>query len=236
MKPAGAGPVAWLRGIGIAIGAVLLSLAINPTLGLKHPFLVSYPAVLVSAWVGGPIASLLTTFLLAAAATYFWLPPLYGLAVSDEGDAIALFVFLGAGAVITGLAIAFQRTATRLTAFHREADEGPNARDTSSDHLQAVAEALRTSEVLIFVRKRAERPEQSAERKPITRLAAVDVPVRSSIWIAPTDRTMCDTCGQSIPARDIAYEIVAAGHDICIDRACYQRLIAAVESGALRLN
>jgi len=235
MKPAGAGPVAWLRGTGIAIGAVLLSLAINPTLGLKHPFLLCYPAVLLSVWVGGPIASLVTTFLLAVGATYFWLPPIYGLAVSDEGDAIALFIFLGVGAVISGLAVALQRTPTHWTALHREADEGPKARDTSGDHFHAVAEALRTSEVLIFVRKRAERPEKSVERQPITRLAAVDVPVRSSIWIAPSDGTACDTCGQSIKAREIAYEIVAAGHDICIDRACYQRLIAAVENG-LRLD
>jgi len=235
MKPSGVRPVAWLRGIGIAIGAVMLSIAINPTLGLKHPFLVSYPAVLLSAWVGGPIASLVTTFLLAVAATYFWLPPIYGLAVSDEGDAIALFVFMGVGAVITGLAVAVQRIPTRLTALHRGADEGPKARDASSDHLHAVAEALRTSEVLIFVRKRAARPEQSVEREPITRMAAVDVPIRSSIWIAPSDGTVCHTCGQSIKARDIAYEIVAAGHDICIDRACYERLIAAVEHG-LRLD
>lgn len=235
MKPAGAGSVAWLRGTGIAIGAVMLSLAVNPTLGLKHPFLVAYPAVLLSAWVGGPIASLFATFLLSAAAAYFWLPPIHELAVSDEGDAIALFVFMGVGSIITGVAVALQRTPTHLTALHREADEGPKARDTSSDHVQAVAEALRTSEVLIFVRKRAERPEQSVEREPITRLAAVDVPVRSSIWIAPSDGTACDTCGQSIEARDIAYEIVAAGHDICIDRACYQRLIAAVEHG-LRLD
>src|SRR5215472_7868578 len=155
MKPAGAGPVAWLCGTGIAIGAVMLSLAVNPTLGLKHPFLVSYPAVLVSAWVGGPIASLLTTFLLAAAATYFWLPPVYALAVSDEGDAIALFVFMGVGAVISGLAVAAQRGPTHLAARHRQADSGPNAPRTDDQRLHAIADALRTSEVLIFVRKRA---------------------------------------------------------------------------------
>ena len=49
MKPAGAGPVTWFRGTAIAIGAVMLSLAVDPTLGLEHPFLVSYPAVLLSA-------------------------------------------------------------------------------------------------------------------------------------------------------------------------------------------
>jgi len=232
MKPAVTGAVAWLGGIGIAAVAVLLSLAVNPTFGLQHPFLISYPAVLLSAWVGGPIASLVTTFLLAVAATYFWLPPVYALAVSDEGDAIALFVFMGVGAVISGLAVAVQRRPTHFAALHRHADGGPNARTTDDERFNAVADALRTSEVLIFVRKRAEKPEPQATRPR----APVDVRAQSSIWIAPTEGTACDTCGEPIKPRDVAYEIVAAGYDMRLDRACYQRLIAAVEHGSLRLS
>jgi len=67
------------------------------------------------------------------------------------------------------------------------------------------------------------------EEKATTPLPGLDVPLWPSIWTAPSDGTACDTCGQAIKTRDTAYEIVAAGHDMCLDRACYQRLIAAVE-------
>jgi Domain of unknown function (DUF4118) len=211
--------------------AVVLRLALNPILGATFPFLVSYPAVLLSAWVGGPISAVVTTFLLTVATAYFWLPPIYSFAIGDEGHAIALFIFMGVGAVITGLAVTVQRAPRHLSALHGEADDAPHARNPADDRLHAVAEALRTSEVLIFVRKRAEKPEQEA----ISPRAPVDVRAQSSIWIAPSEGTACDTCGQPINARDIAYEIAAAGHDMCIDRACYQRLIAAVEHCSLRL-
>ena len=230
-----AGP-GWLYGTAIAIVAILWILAANARFGLKHPFLICYPAAILSAWIGGPIASLVTTFLLAVAAAYFWLPPDYAFAVSDEGDAIALFVFMGVGAVISGVAVALQRSRDRtnyLGTLDRDAHHSPSrAQDTVADaRLRGVAEALRTAEVLIHVRKRTQQPEQGAGN----RRARFNVRARSSIWIAPSERTACDTCGHPIKARDIAYEIVAAGYDLCIDRACYQRLITAVEHGNLRL-
>jgi K+-sensing histidine kinase KdpD len=231
MKRASAGAGVYLRGTGIAILAVVLRLALNPILGVKFPFLVSYPAVLLSAWVGGPISGAVTTFLLTAATPYFWLAPIHSFAITDEGDAIALFIFMGVGAVISGLAVAVQRAPRHLNALHREADDASDARSTADDRLHAVADALRTSEVLIHVRKRAEKTEHEA----ISPHAHVNVRAQSSIWIAPSEGAACDTCGQPIKARDIAYEIVTTGHDMCIDRACYQRLIAAVEHGSLRL-
>jgi K+-sensing histidine kinase KdpD len=228
------GPIAWLGGTLIAIGAVILALAANAAIGVTHPFLVCYPTVLLSVWVGGPIASLVTTFLLASAATYFWLPP-YGFAVSGESDAIALFVFIGVGIVISGLAVAGQGAPTPLAGLRRETDHSQKASDTGSDRLHAVADALRTSEVLIRVRKRADRCEHPDKERTISRRAD-KMRAQSSIWIPPSQRAACDTCGHPITPRDIAYEIAAAGYDICIDRACYQRLIAAVESGGLRLS
>ena len=236
MKALRTGIDPYLLGSGIAIVAVILRLALDPSLGSEGRFLVSYPAVVLSAWVGGPISSVVTTFLLTVATAYFWLPPTHSLAIGNEGDAFALFVFMGVGAVITGLTIAVQRAPTHLTPLHREADNGPKVRDTADERLRAVADALRMSEVLIFVRKRAEKPEQAGEQQARSRLAAVDVGARSSIWIAPSEGTTCDTCGQSINTRDIAYEIVAADHDMCIDRRCYQRLIAAVEYGGFRFE
>jgi len=226
----------YLLGSGITVAAVILRLALDPPLGSQVRFLVFYPAVVLSAWIGGPISSVVTTFLLAVATAYSWLPQTYSFAVSDEGDAIALFLFIGIGAAITGLTVAIQHAPTRFAPLHREADDDPKVRDTADERLRAVADALRMSEVLIFVRKRAEKPEPAFEQQARSRPTAVDVGARSSIWIAPSEGTTCDTCGQSINARDYAYQIVAADHDMRIDRRCYQRLLAAVETGGLRLE
>jgi len=229
MKRRVAGPLAYLRGTGIAIVALVVRLALNPILGIKFPFIVSYPAVLVSAWLGGPISAVVTTFLLMVATAYLWLPPLYSFAIDEQADAIALFAFLGVGALVSGAAIVARRAPEDpATQPSGEAENGRKARDTD---LHVVAEALRTSEVLIFVHKRT----ASIEQEAISPRVPLDVRAQSSIWIAPSEGTVCGACGQPIQAREIAYEIVAAGQDLCIDRACYQRLIAAVEHGSLRL-
>jgi hypothetical protein len=230
MKRRFVGPFPYLRGAGIAVFALILRLALNPILGMKFPFLVSYPAVLLSAWLGGPISAAVTTFLLTVATAYLWLAPLYSFAIDDQADAVALFVFLGVGALVSGAAVAARRAPEHAaTQPSGEAENGLKARDT--DRLHAVADALRTSEVLISVHKRPATPEHDT----IGPRAPADVRAQSSIWIAPSEGTACDTCGQRIEARDIAYEIVAGGQDLCVDRTCYQRLIAAVEHGSLRL-
>jgi len=192
----------------VAIVAVILCVALNLPLGTLVRFLAFYPVVLLSAWVGGPIAGVITALMLAAATAYFWLPPLYSLAVSDQRDAIALFVFLAVG-LISCFAVGNRRPR----------EQAPI--QGSDERLHAVAEALRTAEVLISVHKRDE--------------TFKDPRVTSCVWIAPSEGTACATCGQPIKTGDIAYEIAAAGHDMCIDRTCYQRLMAIVEHGSLRV-
>ncbi len=141
-----------------------MRLALNPILGIKFPFIVSYPAVLVSAWLGGPISAVVTTFLLMVATAYRWLPPLYSFAIDEQADAIALFAFLGVGALVSGAAIVARRAPEDpATQPSGEAENGRKARDTD---LHVVAEALRTSEVLIFVHKRTASIEQEAINQP----------------------------------------------------------------------
>ncbi|WP_016876817.1 ATP-binding protein [Chlorogloeopsis fritschii PCC 9212] len=73
-----------LKCYGVAILTVLLALLLTQSLWLMHRFS-AYPlffaAVMVSSWYGGLEPGLLATVLSALACAYFFLPPLYSLAV-----------------------------------------------------------------------------------------------------------------------------------------------------------
>src|SRR5437867_1063946 len=71
-------PMSARYGIGLVIVgiAVVGRLALNSVWGGPElPFITFYPAVMVAAWLGGFGPGLLTTFLSAALADYFWLSP-----------------------------------------------------------------------------------------------------------------------------------------------------------------
>jgi PAS domain S-box-containing protein len=94
--------------------AVLLRLALDPVWGLKVPFITFYPAMMVSAWLGGFGPGIVTTLLCAAAAV-LWLRPISTLAVGDVGDLVALLVFISIGVVISLLNEAWRRTAAAVS-------------------------------------------------------------------------------------------------------------------------
>ena len=54
--------------------AVVVRLGLDPLWGPKVPFITFYPAIMVSAWLGGFGPGMVTTLLCAAAAAYWWLP------------------------------------------------------------------------------------------------------------------------------------------------------------------
>jgi PAS domain S-box-containing protein len=91
--------------------AVLLRIALQPLWGFGVPFITFYPAMMVSAWLGGFGPGMLTTLLCAAAAAYFWMPLLSAVAVGDPGELVALIVFIAVGTVISGLNEAWRRMA-----------------------------------------------------------------------------------------------------------------------------
>jgi PAS domain S-box-containing protein len=116
--------------VAAAILAVLLRLPLDSVWGSKLPYITSYPAVMVTAWLGGFGPGLATTLLCATAAAYFWLPP-FGLAVADVGDLSGLLVFVAVSGVISGLGESRRRTMAALAsevettrAFFESAAEG----------------------------------------------------------------------------------------------------------------
>ena len=94
-----------LKRYGVAILAVLVALLLTQLLWHLHKITI-YPlflaAVMVSAWYGGLEPGLLATVLSALVCTYFYLPPLYSLAVSGSNK-VGLVQFLLVALVISFL-------------------------------------------------------------------------------------------------------------------------------------
>jgi PAS domain S-box-containing protein len=83
---------------GIALRATL-----EPLLGLQLPYVTLFPAVMVSAWLGGFGPGLLSTFLSSASAAIFWLAPARALGLSSPGGVVGLLIFWTACVTICAL-------------------------------------------------------------------------------------------------------------------------------------
>jgi PAS domain S-box-containing protein len=137
--------------IGAAAAAVLLRLALEPVWGFKLPFITLFPAIMLSAWVGGLGPGIVTTAITAVAAAYYWIAPARSWVIGDQTELLGLLVFAAIGAVISALNEAWRRG----TAAIAESEERLNVTLTSigdavittDEHgdvtrLNAVAEAL----------------------------------------------------------------------------------------------
>jgi PAS domain S-box-containing protein len=97
-----------------AATGLLLRLALDPVWHGQLPYVTLFPAVVVSAWLGGLGPGLLTTFLAALGATYFWVPPLHTLRITDPGEGLGLAVFVVVGAVVSALNETWRRGTVAL--------------------------------------------------------------------------------------------------------------------------
>ena len=100
--------VRWI-GYGVAILAtalsVLLRLALFQFAGSRGPFITFFPAIILSAYIGGLRPGLLATLLGAVAVDYFFMEPRFSLGISvdqAESYALALFVLIGVALSVLG--------------------------------------------------------------------------------------------------------------------------------------
>jgi signal transduction histidine kinase/CheY-like chemotaxis protein len=105
--------------VAAAVGAIVLRLAFDPIWGSGLPFMTFYPAIILSAWVGGLWPGIVTTLIGAAAAEYFWLDPEH-VQVGKPGDLLALLMFTLVGIGISALNEAWRRGAALLAASEKE--------------------------------------------------------------------------------------------------------------------
>jgi PAS domain S-box-containing protein len=144
-----------LLAYGVAVLATGLSLLIRlplvPWLDYHAELMTFFPAIIISAYLGGLGPGLVATLLGAAAGAYFFLEPRYSFAIHDLGTAYGLGLFVFTGAVISGLMESLHRWRSRIAASERRyavtlasIGDAVIATDTQARviYLNPVAEAL----------------------------------------------------------------------------------------------
>src|SRR5919197_3197386 len=135
------GTGSWSRLCPYALGAIvaglasLASLAPAPLWSPPHLLLPFYPAVLLSAWLGGLGPGLLTTVLSALAIISLPLPPSRSLMLLVPGDLMGFILFLSVGFLISALHAQLQAAQRHAEAVTREVQREIEERRT----MEAVA-------------------------------------------------------------------------------------------------
>jgi two-component system, cell cycle sensor histidine kinase and response regulator CckA len=108
-------------------GFLLLSLYVK-TWTEHNIFPVLFPAVVLSAWVGGKLGGLISTAILAIGTAYYHMPPA-GFAVNDPADLIRLGTFAFSGALVAWLSGALQENQGMMAATLRSIGDAVIATD-----------------------------------------------------------------------------------------------------------
>jgi PAS domain S-box-containing protein len=108
---------------GVAVLATAVSLVIRlalmPLLVHHAPFMTFFPAIVLSAYVGGLGPGLVATFLGALAGDYYLLDPRHSFTTEEAGAVYALGLFVLAGAALSALMESMHRSRRRIAASER---------------------------------------------------------------------------------------------------------------------
>lgn len=112
----------WIAyGVAVLATAVslLLRLPLVPWLGYHAELMTFFPAVIVSAYLGGLGPGLVATVLGAAAGDFFFIEPRYSFAIATTGSAYGMGLFVLTGAVISGVMESMHRSRRRIATSER---------------------------------------------------------------------------------------------------------------------
>jgi PAS domain S-box-containing protein len=167
--------------LAAALGAIALRLALDPVWGIRLPFITLFPAIMLSAWLGGLWPGVMTTLICGTAAAYFWIEPARSWAIRDWNELLGTAVFFAIGVVISALNEAWRRGAATVA----ESEErlrvtltsiGDAVITTDEDgrvtHLNAIAEHLTAwsaadatgrplREVFVIINEQSRQPAQN---------------------------------------------------------------------------
>src|SRR3954454_6262101 len=108
---------------GVAVLATGVTLVVRwllwPVFGDAVPHMFFFPAVMLAAYYGGFGPGVLSTVLAALAANYFFTEPRYSLRINSLNAAVALPLFVLAGATISALTESLHRARRRILADER---------------------------------------------------------------------------------------------------------------------
>ena len=100
-----------------------------------YAWLLFFPAVFISSWIGGLIPGLVSTVLSAALATWFFIPPQFSFSVETPMSLVAVGVFLVMG-------ILFSISHGRLKKATQQAADANAALHTSKERYRILFEAM----------------------------------------------------------------------------------------------
>lgn len=119
-KPAAAAQTFGLIFVSVA-ASTLVRLALNPLFGTRAAFIMFFPAVVFSAWVGGWLGGLTGLMLSTLAAVYFFLNPAHTLFISNHADQLTLVVFVVVGLSVSAISSAQHKSRRDAEAAAEEA-------------------------------------------------------------------------------------------------------------------
>lgn len=179
----------------VAIGSVGLALlariGLEGSLSIGLPFITFFPAVVVSAFIGGLGTGVLSLVLSALAATYFFIPPFHSLQMS-WGDAVAIVVFLGVGGVIVLLIHLLNEAVDRISLQEQNVrlilETAPAGMIAVDEH--GVITLVNTTAETLFGYRREELLGRSIDLLVPERLRRDHASYRGAYMVLPTSRAM----------------------------------------------
>jgi PAS domain S-box-containing protein len=124
---------------GVAASA-LIRMALNPLFGTRVAFIMFFPAVVFSAWVGGWLGGLTALFLSTLAAVYFFINPSHSLLIANHTDQLTLVVFVVVGFSISAISSAQHKAHRDAAGAVEEAEHSLAALRESETRKSAILE------------------------------------------------------------------------------------------------
>src|SRR5581483_1560338 len=135
-----------LRRYAVAVLVVAISTLLRHSLmtalGEGVPFILYFPAVVVSAWYGGFGPGLLTTALSAISALWFFIPPYHSLAIPNPTALIQLGVFAGVCVFISFLTEALHREREKTHEILEREQQTRSEREASQKQLASILDTI----------------------------------------------------------------------------------------------
>ena len=130
-----------------AAGAGLIRLSLTSVFADRNQLVMFYPAIMVSAWLGGLWPGIVATLVSALLDGYLFVEPVFTLRLTHHADKVALGIFVTTGVVISVLNENLRRVALREQSARENAErarrEADAANRTKDFFLAAVSHDLR---------------------------------------------------------------------------------------------
>jgi PAS domain S-box-containing protein len=134
--PRGRPVLQYLAAVCITAVGVGIRILLEPFWGTGAPFVTLYPAVMLSAYLGGLGPGLLATALCTLAARYFWFEPYRSVSLASAADAGLLAAFAAVCAGVVLLTQALTRERARLDALLDASPVGLGFHDASLRYIR----------------------------------------------------------------------------------------------------